>query len=130
MLGGANAVSTFYLLPPRPLLGQQFAAFLEVCFPGLYFSAAARRDLAEQLGATAQQHGDVFVVFREDLPEGADLRQTLVTDFGASVGDDVVEVPIRGAARRWQLAWECEVQSARCEVSGAALARRDRATAG
>ena len=103
MPGGANAVSTFYLLPPRPLLGQQFATFLKGCFPGLHFSAAARSDLAEQLGATAQQHGDVFVVFREDLPEGADLRQTLVTDFGAAAGDDVVEVPAGGAPRRWQL---------------------------
>jgi hypothetical protein len=109
-------VSTFYLLPPRPFLGQQFAAFLEGCFPGLHFSAAPRGDLAEQLGATAQQQGDVFVVFREDLPEGTDLRQTLVTDFGAAAGDEVVEVPTAGPARRWELGRECEVRGAKCEV--------------
>jgi hypothetical protein len=97
-------VSTFYLLPPRPLLGQQFAAFLQGCFPGLSWSRPARAELAELLGTTAQQQAGVYVVFREDVPENADLTQTMVNDFGASVGDEVVEVPTAGVPRRWLVA--------------------------
>jgi hypothetical protein len=96
-------VSIFYLVPPRPQLGQQFAAFLQGCFPGLQWNAATRTQLAEALGATAQQQSDVYVVFREDLPEGADLQETLVNDFGADAGDEVVEVPAAGGTRRWRL---------------------------
>jgi hypothetical protein len=96
-------MSTFYLLPPRPLLGQQFAAFLQGCFPGLNWDAAARPELAELLGTTAQQQADVYVIFREDLPDSADLTRTLIDDFGAAAGDEVVEVPAAGAAWRWQV---------------------------
>jgi hypothetical protein len=97
---GRATMSTFYVLPPRPFLGQQFAAFLQACFPGLSWDPAARAELAELLGATAQQQADVYVVFREDLAEQADVKQTLVEDFGAAAGDEVVEVGA-GAARRW-----------------------------
>jgi hypothetical protein len=90
-------MSTFYVLPPRPLLGQQFAAFLQGCFPGLTWN---RAELAELLGAAAQRQADVYVVFREDLAEPGDVKQTLVEDFGAAAGDEVVEVGA-GAARRW-----------------------------
>jgi hypothetical protein len=100
---GACAVSTFYLLPPRPLLGQQFARFLQGCFPGLTWNAGTRMELAELLGSTAQQQTDVYVVFREDVAENADLRQTLINDFGATTGDEVVEVAGTGAASRWQV---------------------------
>jgi hypothetical protein len=96
-------VSTFYLLPPRPLLGQQFAAFLQGCFPGLSWNTGTRAELAEWLGATAQKQSDVYVVFREDLPEGINLTKTLVDDFGATVGDEVVEVQEAGTPNRWQL---------------------------
>lgn len=96
-------MSTFYLLPSRPLLGQQFRAFLQGYFPGLDWDAPRRAELAELLGATAQEQAGVFVIFQEDVPEGADLRQTLAEDFGAATGDDVVEVAAGGAARRWQM---------------------------
>jgi hypothetical protein len=97
-------VSTFYLLPPRPMLGQQFAAFLQGCFPGLNWPGSARAELAELLSTTAQQQAGVYVVFREDVPENVDLGQTMVNDFGATTGDEVVEVSTAGVPRRWQVA--------------------------
>ena len=101
-------MSTFFLLPPRPELGQRFAAFLNSWFPGLDWHGVGWTDLAETLAATAASHPDVFVVYREDLPEGEDTARALVDGFGAEEGDVVVEiVPGTGAvgtaARRWQL---------------------------
>jgi hypothetical protein len=101
-------MSTFYLLPPRPLLGARFAAYLRTLFPGLDWSAAGWPDLAELLGAAASHHADVYVIYREDLPEGEEPARALADGFGAEAGDEVVEVctgPTPGAltTRRWQL---------------------------
>jgi len=96
-------VSTFYLLPPRPFLGRQVATFLQGCFPGLDCGAKAQAEWVELLGQAVQQQPDVYVVFREDLPEDVDLMRTLVLDFGAAAGDDVVEVATAGSARRWSI---------------------------
>jgi hypothetical protein len=101
-------MSTFYLLPPRPMLGRRFGEFLAKVFPGLTWNSAAWVDLAESLGATAEASADVYVVYREDLPAGEDAQQILVQAFGAEPGDEVVEVQAPGSsaeavARRWQL---------------------------
>ena len=85
-------MSTFYLLAPRPVLGQHFVRFLQAYFPGLDWSFANRAELAEAVAAVAGRQPDVFVVFREDLPEGVALQQALLDDFGAEPGDEVVEV--------------------------------------
>jgi hypothetical protein len=96
-------MATFYLLPPRPQLGLQFARFLEGYFPDLHWNAAQRGELAEALGATACSQRDVVVVFREDLPEGEELKQVLVADFGAAAGDEIVEVA-GNSVHRWRVA--------------------------
>jgi hypothetical protein len=96
-------MSTFYLLPPRPLLGQQFARFLEGYFPDLRWDAAQRGALAEALSVTASTQAGVVVVFREDVPEGVDLGEALIDDFGAEAGDEVVEVSPKGV-HRWRVA--------------------------
>jgi hypothetical protein len=83
-------VSTFYVLPPRPQVGREVARFLQGLFPGLDL-AGAHGPLAEAVAATAAERIDVFVVFREDLPDGVPLPQALVDDFGAAPGDEVVE---------------------------------------
>jgi hypothetical protein len=95
-------VSTFFLLPPRPVLGRHFAGYLDGFLPGLRWDAADRAALAEALGATAARQPDVFVIFREDLPEGVELRQALVGDFGAEAGDEVVDVAPSGI-ERWRI---------------------------
>jgi hypothetical protein len=97
------AVSTFYLLPPRALVGQQFARFLHSYFPELDLATVSRAELAEFVSATAAQQPDLYVIFREDLPQNIELRRTLVDDFGAEPGDEVVEVG-HHQVQRWRLA--------------------------
>ena len=101
-------MSVFYVLPPRPLLAEHFTDYLRPLFPGLDFAPPARLNLTEVLAAAATCHPDVFVVFREELPDGETTRQALQDGFGAEEGDEVVEVragnrPGELMARRWQL---------------------------
>jgi len=101
-------MSTFYLLPPRPLLGARFADYLRTLFPGLDWSSIGWQDLVEMLNAAASRHPDVYLVYREDLPEGDEPARALADSFGAEAGDEVVEVctgPEPGGmnARRWQM---------------------------
>jgi hypothetical protein len=95
-------MSRFYLLPPRPDLGERFASFLRVVFPGLDWDAAMRLNLADALGAAAGCHDHVVVVYRDDLPAGEPLTRALVDGFGAELGDEVIE--IRPAGRGADLA--------------------------
>jgi hypothetical protein len=89
-------MSTFYVLPSRPLLGQRFAEFLAGVFPGHVCQRDQWRDLAETLATEFLQRGDGYVVYREEMPDGAPLDETLVRDFGATLGDEVVEVALGG----------------------------------
>jgi hypothetical protein len=102
-------VSTFYVLPPRPVLGERFAGFLQLVFPGLQFDDATRAELADILGRAAAGRGDVYVVYREDLPPGERVARALVDAFGAEPGDEVIEVRPAGhgselTAARWRVA--------------------------
>jgi hypothetical protein len=101
-------MSTFYLLPPRPLLGARLADYLETVFPGLGWSLSGAPELLEALCAVASRQPDVYVVHRDDLPEGEAPAQALANSFGAEPGDEVVEVAAAGepgvmSSRRWQL---------------------------
>jgi hypothetical protein len=100
-------MSTFYLLPPRPVLGERFARYLSQLFPGLEWSSACWSDLADVLGAAAGQHADVFVVYRDEIPDGEDIARGLKEGFGAEADDEVVEIqagqrPGEVSVRRWR----------------------------
>lgn len=102
-------MATFYLLPPRPILGERFARYLKTLFPGLDWGAGAWSDLADTLGGVAVGHPDVYVVFGEELPEGDHRAQALAESFGAEAGDEVIEIqpgtmPGQVTTRRWR--WE------------------------
>jgi hypothetical protein len=102
-------MSTFYLLPPRPVLGERLAGLLHDLFPGLDWDTTARANLAEALAAAATGRNGVFVAYREDLPEGEPAARALADGYGAEAGDEVVEVrpgpkPGELTARRWRLA--------------------------
>ena len=102
-------MSTFYLLPPRPVLGERLAGFLQAILPGLDWDTATRTLLAESVAAAASARENVFVVYREDLPEGEPPARALADGYGAEAGDEVIEVrPSGGAgeltARRWKVA--------------------------
>jgi hypothetical protein len=98
-------VSTFYLLPPRPLLGQRLADYLAHLLPGMKWSAEIGAELAEAVAEAAARQPNVFLVHREDLPEGEDKARALVEGFGAEPGDEVIEV--RAGHRPGELASCC-----------------------
>lgn len=101
-------MAIFYLLPPRSQLGDQFAAYLQKLFPGLDWDVAMRHNLAEALGQAVLCHPDVYVVFRDELPEADTTVQALAYGYGAESGDEVVEVrvgvrPGEVVSRRWRM---------------------------
>jgi hypothetical protein len=101
-------MATFYVLPPRPLVGQRLLDHLQPLFPGLAWAGHFGVVLVEALAAAACEHPDVYVVYREELPGGEEVGQALRDGFGAEPGDTVVEVrpgPEPGAlsARSWRL---------------------------
>jgi hypothetical protein len=99
-------MSTFYVLPPRPIVGDRFAGFLQLVFPGLNWDAPMRLNLADALAEAVRCHPNVYVVYRDDLPPAESVIQALVDAFGAEPGDEVIEVRPAGrgldvtAARR------------------------------
>jgi hypothetical protein len=96
-------MSTFYVLPPRPLLAARFAHALKGLLPGLDWCKLSWTELADVLGAAASCHPEVYVVHQEDLPDGEEQGQALADGFGAEPGDEVVEVcsgPTGTVARR------------------------------
>lgn len=101
-------MSIFYLLPPRPYLGDRFADFLQTFFPGLDWDSISRSSLAETLRDAAGARDGVYVIYRDDLPREEAPAQALVDGFGAEPGDEVVEVRPGGRAgeiltRRWRV---------------------------
>jgi hypothetical protein len=96
-------MSTFYVLPPRPFLGRCYASYLQTLFPGLEWDDAVCPDLADRLCSVAAGHRDVYVVYREELPEDDNLARGLADAFGAEVGDEVIEVRPGRDAHRWRL---------------------------
>jgi hypothetical protein len=101
-------MSLFYLLPPRPVLGERLAGFLRAVLPGLDWDVGMRASLAEAIGAAANIHEDVYVVYREDLPAGELPGRALMDGFGAEPGDEVIEVRPDGrggelVSRRWRV---------------------------
>jgi hypothetical protein len=101
-------MSTFYLLPPRPILGQRFAGYLSRLFPGLDWSRTAWGELGDILGGLVARSPDVYVVYGEELPPGIDAASALQDGFGAEEGDLVIELrpadqPGELTPHRWQI---------------------------
>jgi hypothetical protein len=103
-------VATYYLLPPRPLLGDLVADFLQTLLPGLDWDSDMRTNLADAVASAAEVHEGVYVVFRDELPAGESPESALADGFGAEAGDEVIEVRPTGtagelAARRWRVGY-------------------------
>jgi hypothetical protein len=101
-------MSTFYLLPPRPYLGECFAGYLRTLFPGLDWNSDSWPELADTLEATVGDRAGVYVVYPEELPEDEEVGRALADVFGAEDGDEVIEVRVGARpgelrARRWRL---------------------------
>ena len=98
-------MSTFYVLPPRPLPARAYADFLRGVLPGLNLARVTWGELADTLSELLRSQDDVYLLHREDLPEGEDAAEALASGFGAEAGDEVIEVGAAapGAVRRWRL---------------------------
>jgi hypothetical protein len=98
---------TFYLLPPRSVLTDHLADCVQSWLPGLNLAVADREQLFACAFA-ALPGENVFLVHREDLPAGERAEQALIDGYGASPGDEVIEVrptarPGEFASRRWRI---------------------------
>ncbi len=101
-------MSTFYVLPPRPVFGDHLAAFLQTYLPGLDWDAAARAGLADAVADVAVSETDAYLIFRDDLPDGERIARALADGYGAEDDDEVVEVRLGGRAAevvapRWRV---------------------------
>jgi hypothetical protein len=99
-------MATFYLLPPRTCLEQAFGELLTRLLPGLPLPVESWEAITDRVGSAANWPDDVFLVPRDDLPDGEPVAEALTAAFGAEPGDRVVEVSLaRGAtaARSWVL---------------------------
>lgn len=95
-------MATFYLLPPRACLDESLGELLGRLLPGLPLPADVWDVLAERLMQSGWP-ADVYLVPRDDLPEGEPVAEALAAAFGAEPGDRVVEVGAGRAARVWEV---------------------------
>lgn len=101
-------MAKFYLLPPRSVLAHHFVEYLRKIFPGLDWDIDTRENLTEALEAAATCQPEVFVVYREELPEQGSTYQSLVDAFGAEDGDEIIDIHAGGQpseliAQRWNI---------------------------
>lgn len=94
-------MATFYLLPPRACLDQSLGDLLGRLLPGLPLPADAWDMLAERLAQSAGWPADVYLMPRDDLPDGEPVGDALAAAFGAEPGDRVVDVGAGRGARLW-----------------------------
>jgi hypothetical protein len=91
-------VSTFYLLPPRAVLGQRLLAALGISS----LPTPEVAEVVETLGKAVETTG-AFVVYRDDLPPGDEPARALVDGFGAEQGDEIIEIGSDTVPRRWHV---------------------------
>jgi hypothetical protein len=106
-------MATFYLLPPRACLEQAVGELFGKLLPGLPLPLDAWEGLAQHLSFAGGWPAGVFLVPRDELPEG-DPAAALADGYGAEPGDRVVDVSFARSAREWTVP---------ADVSSAAPAR-------
>ena len=95
-------MATFYLLPPRACLERAVGELFGKLLPGLPLPADAWDTVAQHLAAATDWPADVFLVPRDELPEG-DPGAALAEGYGAEPGDRVVEVSLARPSRVWAI---------------------------
>jgi hypothetical protein len=101
-------MAVFYVLPPRPVLGECLARMLRPFVPGVTISQDTCADLVGSLVNGSPEADESYIVHREDLPDGTDMNESLRGGFGAESGDRAVLVsigpkPEEPRVRVWQL---------------------------
>ena len=87
-------MATFYVLPSRPLLGGRLATFLRQLLPGVSWSHDHWAGLADDLLAAALDDADVYLVYRDELPDDVPVEASLAAAYGAEPGDEIVEISL------------------------------------
>jgi hypothetical protein len=82
-------MSTFYLLPPRAALARQWAGYFRQWLPEL---PALTEEWAEDVVGAVVRLPGVYVVFADELPDGADVTAALRDGFGADADDRVIDL--------------------------------------
>jgi hypothetical protein len=90
-------MADFYLLPPRPVVGEEIARVVRACLPGVRVTAADCVRLLEHVVEATR--GRAFLVHREDLPDGQDVATAIRDGFGAGPGDRIVQVSLGSGSR-------------------------------
>ena len=83
-------MADFYVLPPRPAVGEQLARLLRPYLPGLPVTAGDCERLLDIVAAATG--AGAFLVYRDDLPDGEDVTMALCDGYGAAGGDRVVQI--------------------------------------
>lgn len=97
-------MATFYLLPARSCLEDAIGEVVGRLLPGLPLPVESWDAIVDRVGSAANWPDDVFLVPRDDLPEGEPVDEALMAAFGAEPGDRVIEVSLaEKPARSWLL---------------------------
>jgi len=101
-------MAVFYVLPPRPALGECLAKMLRPYVPGALINPDLCADFVDSLVSGSPEADDCYVVYRDDLPEGEEVSTALREGFGAEDGDQIVSVSISPQAaeprvKMWRL---------------------------
>jgi len=92
-------MATFYVLPPRGVLADRWSQFWQSLLPGLPLSPELPDELIRRIESAVGDLPDVFVLYRDDLPEELAVGSALCDAYGAEAGDQVVEVRWAGTYR-------------------------------
>jgi hypothetical protein len=82
-------MATFYLLPPRAELADQWTDYLRRWFPGLEDPGI---ELLDHVIAMVQRDPTAYAVFADEVPSDTDARIALGDAFGAEPGDHVFDL--------------------------------------
>ena len=85
-------MADFYLLSPRPLIGEEVAKLIRPYLPGMRVTAADGVRILEAVVNASRTKA--LVIHREDLPEGEELVQALRDGFGAEAGDRITHISL------------------------------------
>jgi hypothetical protein len=110
--GRIHRMAQFYLLPPRTIVGEALSWFLRDWLPGMPRVNDCGVDLADAIQLVAAQRPDMYLIFREDLPDAEDPAQALRDGFGAEPGDEVFELRMTGPGEVRSRSWRLSAMSA------------------
>ena len=85
-------MATFYVLPARPLFEQMIDRLLAEWLPTVPGPVIPAEELTDLVRANAERKADIFIVYRDELPEGVNVIDGLRDAFGAENGDDITEL--------------------------------------